>query len=74
MKVDIGVHIRGHIIDSAFTAYFDPKFDNLSMASREATYTGVKVINYVTCYFYLFIIIFIICLLFIVFIILDGWY
>ncbi|KAJ8139588.1 hypothetical protein OY671_007202 [Metschnikowia pulcherrima] len=42
MKVDIGVHVNGHIVDSAFTLTFDEKYDNLLTAVREATYTGVK--------------------------------
>ncbi|KAF8002838.1 hypothetical protein HF325_002083 [Metschnikowia pulcherrima] len=42
MKVDIGVHVNGHIVDSAFTLTFDDKYDNLLTAVREATYTGVK--------------------------------
>lgn len=42
MKVDIGVHVNGHIVDSAFTMTFDDKYDNLLTAVREATYTGIK--------------------------------
>lgn len=42
MKIDIGVHVNGHIVDSAFTLTFDDKYDNLLTAVREATYTGVK--------------------------------
>lgn len=42
MKVDIGVHVNGHIVDSAFTLTFDDKYDNLLQAVREATNTGVK--------------------------------
>lgn len=43
MKVDFGVHVNGRIIDSAFTVSFDPKYDKLLEAAREATNTGVKV-------------------------------
>ncbi|CAK7211386.1 Methionine aminopeptidase 2 [Sporothrix curviconia] len=42
MKVDIGVHVNGLIVDSAFTVAFDPKYDNLLTAVREATNTGVR--------------------------------
>ena len=42
MKVDIGVHLNGHIVDSAFTIAFDHKFDNLLTAVKEATNTGVR--------------------------------
>jgi methionyl aminopeptidase len=42
MKVDFGVHINGRIVDSAFTMSFDPMYDNLLTAVREATNTGIK--------------------------------
>jgi methionyl aminopeptidase len=42
MKVDFGVHINGRIVDSAFTVSFDPMYDNLLTAVREATNTGIK--------------------------------
>ena len=42
MKIDFGVNINGNIIDSAFTVCFDPKFDPLLAAAREATNVGVK--------------------------------
>lgn len=42
MKVDFGVHINGRIVDSAFTLAFDPMYDNLLTAVREATNTGIR--------------------------------
>lgn len=42
LKIDIGVQVNGNIVDSAWTHTFDPKYDNLLKAVREATYTGVK--------------------------------
>jgi methionyl aminopeptidase len=42
MKLDFGTHINGRIIDCAFTVAFDPKFDKLLEAAREATNTGIK--------------------------------
>ncbi|CRK35490.1 hypothetical protein BN1708_016456, partial [Verticillium longisporum] len=42
MKVDFGVHVNGRIVDSAFTLAFEPKYDNLLTAVREATNAGVK--------------------------------
>ncbi|KAI1086930.1 methionine aminopeptidase 2-like protein [Rostrohypoxylon terebratum] len=42
MKVDIGVHVNGKIVDSAFTMAFDPMYDNLLAAVKDATNTGVK--------------------------------
>ncbi|KAL9948227.1 Methionine aminopeptidase 2 [Verticillium nonalfalfae] len=42
MKVDFGVHINGWIVDSAFTMAFDPTYDNLLAAVKEATNEGVK--------------------------------
>lgn len=43
MKVDIGVHINGRIVDSALTMTFNPVYDNLLAAVRDATNTGVRV-------------------------------
>jgi methionyl aminopeptidase len=42
MKVDFGVHVNGRIVDSAFTIAFDPMYDNLLEAVREATNTGIR--------------------------------
>jgi methionyl aminopeptidase len=43
LKVDIGVHVQGHIIDSAFTLTFDnPTLEPLRDAVRAATNTGVR--------------------------------
>lgn len=42
LKVDFGVHVNGRIVDSAFTLNFNPKFDTLVEAAREATYAGIK--------------------------------
>ena len=42
MKIDFGVSINGAIIDSAFTVCFDPKFDPLLQAAKEATNVGIK--------------------------------
>ncbi len=43
LTVDFGVHINGWILDSAFTMAFDPTYDNLLAAVKDATNTGVKV-------------------------------
>ncbi|PVU95538.1 hypothetical protein BB561_001752 [Smittium simulii] len=42
LKVDFGVHVNGRIIDSAFTMTFDPKYDPLLEAVKDATNTGIK--------------------------------
>lgn len=42
LKVDFGVHINGRIVDSAFTMTWDPKYDNLLAAVKDATNTGVR--------------------------------
>ncbi|KAM0257103.1 hypothetical protein ACHAQJ_004567 [Trichoderma viride] len=42
MKVDIGIHVNGRIVDSAFTMAFDHKYDNLLAAVKDATNTGVR--------------------------------
>ena len=43
MKVDFGAHVNGRIVDSAFTMAFDPVYDNLLAAVKDATNTGVRV-------------------------------
>ncbi|KAJ6520090.1 methionine aminopeptidase 2-like protein [Mycena sanguinolenta] len=42
LKVDIGVHIKGRILDSAFTLSWDPNYDNLLAAVKAATNTGIR--------------------------------
>jgi methionyl aminopeptidase len=42
MKVDFGTQINGRIIDCAFTLSFNPKYDRLKEAVRDATNTGIK--------------------------------
>ena len=42
MKLDFGTHVGGRIIDCAFTVAFDPKFDPLLAAVREATDAGIR--------------------------------
>jgi len=43
LKIDIGVHINGWIVDSAWTMAFDPVYDNLLASVKDATNTGIKV-------------------------------
>lgn len=42
MKVDFGVQVNGRIVDSAFTMHFNPRYDNLITAVKEATNTAIK--------------------------------
>lgn len=42
MKVDFGTQIDGRIIDCAWTVAFDPQFDNLLAAVKDATNTGIR--------------------------------
>mmetsp|Transcript_25886 Transcript_25886/g.70184 ORF Transcript_25886/g.70184 Transcript_25886/m.70184 type:complete len:451 (-) Transcript_25886:143-1495(-) len=42
MKIDFGTQIGGRIIDSAFTVSFNPRYDPLVEAVKEATNTGVR--------------------------------
>jgi methionyl aminopeptidase len=42
MKIDFGTQIEGRIIDCAWTVSFDPQFDPLCEAAREATNAGIK--------------------------------
>jgi len=41
MKVDFGTHVGGRIIDSAWTVAFNPRYDPLLAAVRDATNAGV---------------------------------
>lgn len=43
LKVDFGVHVRGRIVDSAFTMSWDPTYDKLLEAVKAATNTGIRV-------------------------------
>lgn len=41
-KIDFGTHVNGRIIDCAFTLTFNPKYDKLLEAVKDATNTGIK--------------------------------
>lgn len=45
VKIDFGTHYDGYIIDSAFSVYFDNKFDNLAEATHEATMSTIKMVG-----------------------------
>lgn len=42
IKIDYGIHIKGVIIDSAFTLHFDPKYDEFINFSKSVTQYAVK--------------------------------
>lgn len=42
LKVDIGIHVKGRIVDSAFTMIWEPTYETLLTAVRAATNTGVR--------------------------------
>jgi methionyl aminopeptidase len=42
MKVDFGVHVKGRIVDSAFTVSFNPDYEKLLEAVKASTETGVR--------------------------------
>eukprot|EP00877_Chromochloris_zofingiensis_P010686 jgi/Chrzof1/5871/Cz16g18240.t1 len=42
MKLDFGTQIGGRIIDSAFTVAFNPRYDPLLAAVKDATNTGIR--------------------------------
>lgn len=42
LKVDFGTHVRGLLVDCAFTVAFNPVYDNLLEAVKDATNTGLK--------------------------------
>ncbi|XP_072181562.1 methionine aminopeptidase 2-like isoform X2 [Diadema setosum] len=41
-KIDFGTHINGRIIDCAFTVTFNPRYDQLLAAVKDATNTGIR--------------------------------
>lgn len=41
-KIDFGTHIKGRIIDCAFTLAFNKKYDKLLEAVKDATNTGIR--------------------------------
>lgn len=43
LKVDFGIHVRGRILDSAFTLTWDHTYDKLLEAVKDATNTGIRV-------------------------------
>ena len=43
MKVDIGVHVKGRIVDSAFTLSWNPEYEQLLEAVKASTNTGIRV-------------------------------
>lgn len=42
VKIDFGVHIDGYIVDSAFTVYFNKKYDDIHNCCKEALYNALK--------------------------------
>ena len=42
MKLDFGTHVKGRIIDCAFTVTFNDKYDPLVTAVKEATEMGIR--------------------------------
>ena len=43
LKVDFGIHVKGRILDSAFTLTWDHTYDKLLDAVKDATNTGIRV-------------------------------
>lgn len=42
LKIDFGVHVKGRIVDSAFTMTWEPTWNRLLDAVQDATETGVR--------------------------------
>lgn len=42
IKIDFGTHVQGILVDCAFTVAFNPVYDDLLMAVKDATNTGIK--------------------------------
>jgi len=45
IKIDFGTHYNGNIIDSAFTAAFNPKYKPLLDSTKDATWAGIKLMG-----------------------------
>jgi methionine aminopeptidase type II len=45
VKIDYGTHVNGRIIDSAFTLAYNPKFSPLLEATKEATWSAIKMLG-----------------------------
>jgi len=45
IKIDYGTHYNGNIIDSAFTLAFNPKYKPLLESTKDATWTGIKMMG-----------------------------
>ncbi|MEM2634405.1 MAG: type II methionyl aminopeptidase [Nitrososphaerales archaeon] len=45
VKIDIGVHIKGYIADTAITISFNPKFDSMVQAVNEVLKEVIKVVK-----------------------------
>lgn len=45
IKIDFGTHYDGYIIDSAFTIYSNPMFENLAKATYDATMSTIKMVG-----------------------------
>jgi methionyl aminopeptidase len=41
-KIDFGINMNGHIIDSAFTVAFNPVYNDLIIAVKDATNSGIN--------------------------------
>jgi len=41
-KIDFGTQVDGWIIDCAFTVAFNPVYDTLLAAAKDATETGIR--------------------------------
>ena len=45
LKIDFGVHVNGWIVDSSATVYFNPDYDILHNATKEALYSALKIVG-----------------------------
>ena len=43
------IQVNGRIIDCAFTVAFNPKFEPLLTAVKDATYTGTCISSFIVC-------------------------
>ena len=45
LKIDFGVHVNGWIVDSSSTIYFNPEYDILNIATKDALNSALKIVG-----------------------------
>jgi len=45
VKIDVGVHVDGYVVDTATTVCFDPEYESMVQAAEKALETAIRVIR-----------------------------